>query len=172
MKSIVVTLRGTDRPGLVKLVSDCAMSFGANWADSVMANFAGQFCGAIHLEIQDAKAAELAAALNAISSSSLKVEAICVDRPTQFAGKTVRLELVGNDRPGIVNTISNQLALHGANIVKMNTAISSAPMSGGSLFSVQATIVLDEKSDTQKLQAALEGLADELMVDLTLESAT
>lgn len=41
MTSLVVTLIGPDRPGMVNAVSDQATAHGANWTDSLMANFAG-----------------------------------------------------------------------------------------------------------------------------------
>lgn len=169
MTSLVVTVLGPDRPGLVKLISDCASSHEANWADCVLANFAGQFCGAIHLEVPEEKHQALVAALQALRAQGLTLQVLQVKEPAATKGRMMKLDLVGNDRPGIVKAISSQLALHGANIVKMSSSVSSAPMSGGTLFSVHALIMLDESQDSQDLRKALEDLADELMVDLELE---
>lgn len=163
-------MRGDDRPGLVNRISDCAISHGANWADSALATFAGQFCGAIHLEAEDAKAPSLIEALLALNEPTFKVDAARVSRAPMVTGRTLVLDLIGNDRPGIVNAITSQLALLGANIQKMNTVVSSAPMSGDSLFSVHAVIMLNEDADVNELRKSLEGLADELMVDLSLAS--
>ncbi len=171
MKSIVVTVRGKDRPGLVKLISDCATACGANWTDSILANFAGQFCGAIHLQVQDSKASTLAAALESLKVADLVLDVARANESDHRQAKSISLELVGNDRPGIIKAISNQLTLHGANIVKMTSSVTSAPMSGGSLFCCQAVIVLDETSSVQDLQSSLESLADELMVDLKFANA-
>jgi hypothetical protein len=60
MTSLVVTLIGPDRPGMVKAVSDKATDHGANWADSLMANFAGQFAGIVHLDVPPARCEALA----------------------------------------------------------------------------------------------------------------
>jgi len=51
MKSLVVTLIGPDRPGIVSLVSERAQGFGANWAGSRLASLAGQFAGMVHFEV-------------------------------------------------------------------------------------------------------------------------
>ena len=49
--SLVVTVMGPDRPGIVSLLSAKAQGFGANWAGSRMASLAGQFAGMVHFEV-------------------------------------------------------------------------------------------------------------------------
>ncbi|MEO6565174.1 MAG: formyltransferase family protein, partial [Casimicrobiaceae bacterium] len=49
--SLVVTVIGPDRPGIVSLLSAKAQGFGANWAGSRMASLAGQFAGMVHFEV-------------------------------------------------------------------------------------------------------------------------
>ncbi len=49
--SLVVTVMGPDRPGIVRLLSDKAQRFGANWTDSRMARLAGEFAGMVHFEV-------------------------------------------------------------------------------------------------------------------------
>ena len=41
--SLILTLIGPDRPGLVSVVSACAGAHGANWMESRLARLAGQF---------------------------------------------------------------------------------------------------------------------------------
>ena len=43
--SLIVTIVGPDRPGLVNLISDRVTALGGNWLESRMANLAGQFAG-------------------------------------------------------------------------------------------------------------------------------
>ena len=74
MQSLVITVVGPDRPGVVRALSDKAAEFGANWTDSVMANFAGQFAGIVHLQVPADKSAALQAALLAIDSETLHVQ--------------------------------------------------------------------------------------------------
>src|SRR4029453_5319849 len=71
--SLVVTVVGPDRPGIVNQVSDAARRFDANWAGSRMASLAGQFAGIVHFEVADAKADALAGALRELGSSGLQV---------------------------------------------------------------------------------------------------
>ena len=61
--SLVVTVVGPDRPGIVNQLSDVARRFGANWAESRMASLAGQFAGIVHFEVGERDADALASAL-------------------------------------------------------------------------------------------------------------
>ena len=104
--SLVLTVIGSDRPGIVNLLSDVAQRFGANWAGSRMASLAGQFAGIVHFEVPDQNAEPLARALRGLGSSGLHVVIAMGDSSAVPAGqRIVRLELVGNDRPGIVRDL-------------------------------------------------------------------
>ena len=59
-KSLVLTVIGRDRPGIVNRISDVAQRFGANWAGSRMAGLAGQFAGIVHFQVPEDKVGPLA----------------------------------------------------------------------------------------------------------------
>ncbi len=168
--SLVVTVVGPDRPGLVSAISDQAALFGANWADSLMANLAGQFAGILHLQVPSDNAAALIAALQTLESANMH---IVVTRATSakaatMATRRITLELVGQDCPGIIHTISRQLAANEVSIEKLTTRISSGAMSGEQMFHMDATLVLPTTLSDAVLRAALEGIANDLMVDISL----
>ena len=50
--SLILTLIGPDRPGLVSAVSACAGAHGANWMESRLTRLAGQFAGVVRLEVE------------------------------------------------------------------------------------------------------------------------
>ena len=83
-------------------------------------------------------------------------------------GRTLDLKLVGLDRPGIVREISQLLANSGANVEELSTDRTSAPMSGEMLFVAKARVRLPNDSDLANLRAALERLANDLMVEIRL----
>src|SRR5437870_5086012 len=115
--SLVITAIGADRPGIVNAVSDVARRFGANWAGSRMASLAGQFAGMVHFEVAADQADALAAALQALESTGLAIVIARSDPPSASgARRVVRLELVGQDRPGIVRDLSGSLATLGVSI--------------------------------------------------------
>jgi glycine cleavage system regulatory protein len=87
---------------------------------------------------------------------------------TAAAGqRQIALELVGHDRPGIIHSIATRLAEHGVSIDKMKTHIASGAMSGEQMFHLDAQLTIPQDLDTDQLQAGLESLANELMVDLS-----
>ena len=173
MTSLVVTLIGPDRPGLVSALSDKASAHGANWADSLMANFAGQFAGIVQLEVAAEKCAALIESLRALESPDLHVVVAQASGARRGpATRQLKLDLIGNDRPGIIHTISSQLARHGVSIEKLQTHVVSGAWSGEPMFQMSAQLTVPLTLDSDALRAGLEGLANELMVDITFDSNT
>ena len=171
IKSLVVTVIGPDRPGIVSLLADRARGFGANWAASRMASLAGQFAGMVHFEVPAENAGALANALAGLESAGLRV--VIAESDTKSARRNrriVRLELVGQDRPGIMRDLSTRLADRGVSIDELHTEIASAAMSAESLFKVKATLVVPDALSDDELRHGLEALANEMMVDISLGS--
>jgi glycine cleavage system regulatory protein len=173
LTSLVVTVIGQDRPGLVSLLSDCGKAKGASWAESRMASLAGQFAGMVRFEVDAENAEPLAAALADLESLGLRV-LIARGKGTTAGevGKMLKLDLVGQDRPGIIRDISRVLAEAGVSIEDLATRIVSGAMSGESLFEAQALLRVPASLATAELRSVLEGLANELMVDITLADST
>ena len=167
MISVVITLMGPDRPGLVSAVSDTAVEHGANWADSLMANFAGQFAGIVQLQVAQDRLDGLVQALRGLECPGLHIGvAVAAPTPSPGARRHLMLDLVGHDRPGIIHSISGQLARHGVSIEKLKTHIASGAMSGEQMFHMHAQLSVPPTLNLDDLRAGLEGLANELMVDL------
>ena len=80
----------------------------------------------------------------------------------------VELELVGHDRPGIVRHITEVIARLGVNIDELSTDVTAAPMSGGTMFTALARLEVPAGFDVDELRVALEKIAGDLMVDITL----
>ena len=168
--SLVVTVTGTDRPGIVNLLSDAAQRFGANWAESRMASVAGQFAGIVHFEVADGEAEQLANALRGLTSAGLQLVIARGDiSPPPGTRRMVRLELVGHDRPGIVRELSGSLARRGVSIDELHTEVASAAMSAERLFTIKALLQVPADLANEELRRELEALADEMMVDIEVE---
>ncbi|MCB1914877.1 MAG: ACT domain-containing protein [Rhodocyclaceae bacterium] len=169
--SLVITLVGTDRPGLVNALAARAAECGANWLESSMAQLAGKFAGVVRLSVAENDVGKLEAALRALEGDDLR---LTIERGAMAAaaGRTTRLELLGQDRPGIVREISAVLARHGASIEKLDTCCENASFSGEPLFRAEIAVQVPAGLEPASLKADLEALANELMVDLTLEGDT
>jgi glycine cleavage system regulatory protein len=158
---------GQDRPGLVEALSRTVADHGANWLESRLAHLAGHFAGMVRVSVPAERAQELAAALRALAGLRVQVET--ASAAPADGEPAVVLELLGQDRPGIVREVSHALALRGVNVEELETECESAPMSGETLFRARARLRLPPDLPIDALRETLEKLADELMVDVALE---
>jgi glycine cleavage system regulatory protein len=169
MPSLVLTLIGRDRPGIVEAVAQPIAAHGGSWLESRMAHLAGQFAGILLVEVGEAAVAPLTAALRELEGRGLRVVVEASPQPPDVGERrALDLDLVGLDRPGIVREISHVLAAHGANIEELTTDRTAAAMSGELLFRARARVQLPAGGEAARLRSALERLAGDLMVQLTL----
>ena len=161
--SLVLTVLGEDRPGLVE-------AHEGNWLESRMAHLAGQFAGILRASVPEGNAAALRTALQGLATHGLQVVVArsATDAPAPEA-RWLRLDLVGNDHAGIIRDLAHTLAQRGINIDELQTACTSAPMTGGMLFKATARLRVPQEVAVADLRTALEQLAHDLMVDITLE---
>ena len=170
MTDLVLTLIGPDRPGLVEAVASIVAEHGGNWLESRMTHLAGKFAGILRAELPPERVAAAVAALAALDGRGLKVVAEMASRAERAAPeRTMDLELLGLDRPGIVREIAQHLAANGVNVEELTTDRTSAPMSGEMLFEARAHVHVPAATDVAKLRAALERVASDLMVEVKLE---
>ena len=168
MATLVLTVLGDDRPGLVSAVSAALDSHAASWERSRMARLAGKFAGVVEVGVPDGAVDGLVTALEALSSTGLTVVVARTDAVAAEAPTRLTLDLVGSDRPGIVASISSLLADKGVSVEELETEVRDAPMAGGTLFEAHAVLVAPATLSTGDLRVALEALADELLVDVEL----
>ena len=76
------------------------------------------------------------------------------------------LDLLGQDRPGIIQDITEQLAHLNVNIEELESQIKEASMSGGVLFSAQLKLSLPKSLSPEEVQDSLESMSDQFMVDI------
>jgi glycine cleavage system regulatory protein len=167
---LVLTLIGRDRPGLVEALSAQVAKHGGNWEESRMAHLAGKFAGILRVSVPSAAASALAQALTGLEREGLRIVIESSEAESKSAGRRLRLELVGNDRAGIVRDISRALATRGVNVDELHTRCEDAPMGGGQLFRADAVLLAPAEIAIDDLRAQLEGLADDLMVELSLDA--
>jgi glycine cleavage system regulatory protein len=164
--TLVLTVVGDDRVGLIKALADVVSANGGNWERSHLAELEGTFAGVVLVTVPDQQAELLQAALAPLHGL-LEVSVRPTIAPTRLPTRYVRLELIGNDRPGIVAAVSDVLVRHGLGVAELQTATREAPMAGGLLFEASATIGVGADSDLDAVRADLERLASEILVDVS-----
>src|SRR5690606_3369450 len=113
---LVVTLNGGDRPGVVARVAGRARACGASWNESRFAHLAGRFAGVVRLDVPDDSLAALERALRELDTADLHVIVERGETAAPSARPRLELELLGQDRPGIVRDVTAVLARHSVNI--------------------------------------------------------
>ena len=172
LSTLVMTVIGADRPGLVQLVAACVADHGGNWLESRMCHLGGQFAGILRVEVAAERVDELVGALHRLEEKGLRVIVHAEQGATVMAsGSVAILELIGQDRPGILRSVSGVLATHGVNVEELASERVSAPMGGGTLFQVRAAVLVPANTPLAAVRADLEKIAADLMVDLKLQPA-
>ena len=170
--SIVLTIIAEDHPGIINTVSEVLYKYGGAWTESSMATLAGQFAGILLASVATDKADACVKELKGLGEQGIRVVArLSRTSPTQeIETRGYVLDLVGNDRRGIVHDITTILARHDINVQKLETVVESVAMGGGEVFRAKALLIVPVSTDIELLETELEDMANELMVDIRLES--
>jgi glycine cleavage system regulatory protein len=171
MALLVLSVVGSDRPGLTKALAAAVLSAGGNWLESHLSRLGGLYVGSVLVEIAADGVEGLSAAVRAVDDHGLEVRIAPAVEGHGALGEALQLGLVGQDRPGIVNQVSAALSGLNANIEAFKTWVSAEPHSGAPLFHMQARLRLPPDLPADKVQAALEAISAEIMVDISLTPA-
>jgi len=167
-KSLVITLIGDDRPGIVEAISKIIVEHNGEWVESRMANLGGKFAGILRANLPDDQCESFTDKLKS-SSEGLEISIEQVnDDAVSAPQQCYHLELIGQDRPGIIHRISTLLVNHGATVQELESEVVEASMSGEKLFKATITLCLADGRSEEELRRVLEQLADELIVDIEL----
>lgn len=169
MTSLVLTVIGPDKPGLVEMLAQTITDNKGNWLESGMSRLAGKFAGILITEVPEDNCEQLISALTALEAQGLKVIAERSEAPSgSTLTRSITLELIGHDKPGIVRDISSALAKRHVNVERLSTELVSGSMSAELLFKAEAELLAADDLDLDELQEALENIASDLMVDISL----
>lgn len=137
-----------------------------------MCKLGGQFAGIVRVEVPQEKCDALLGSLARLEKDGLHISA-CKESPEKDAAKGVvaTLELVGQDRPGILHQISRVLAQNGVNVEELSSDRVDAPMDGSMLFQARASVLLPSGVSISQLRSELEKIATDLMVDVSIMPA-
>jgi glycine cleavage system regulatory protein len=167
MAHLVLSVVGDDRAGLVNALADTVAAHGGNWERSELTELAGAFAGIVLVTVSDDRAHELTRALGDLDGL-LRVTAHSGAPVASPAGRVLTFTVLANDRPGIVRDVTSAVSAHALSIDGFTSRTLEAPMAGGTLFEASVTVRLPEHADAAPIVAALERLADEIQVDLSL----
>ncbi len=165
--ALIMTIIGPDQTGLVKGIAEAASSHGASWEQSHMSHLAGQFAGILRIVCPRETVDALISDMRALETTGLKIEIIQdASNPTEV-GQMLELDLIANDRSGLVNELAAAIDAAGCNIEELETEVQNSPWSGDLLFHATGIISLGDTSSRESLQENLEDLGLDFQVTLT-----
>lgn len=172
MTQLVLTAVGDEREGLVAALSEVVEAHGGNWLDSQFSRLAGKFAGIVLVDLPAEQVAAFTdAAAGLREQVGWRVETISAG-PGGGEGHEVEVHLLGLDRPGTVRQVTAALASQHVSIKTFHSWTRHAPEGGGVLFEARAVVTLPAGVEADAVRAALEPIADELMVDLEIAAPT
>lgn len=167
---IVLSVTGSDRPGLTSALADAVLEAGGNWQEGHFSRLGGLYVGSVLVEIDPGQVDQLKQAVSGIDSLGLHVvTSQAVDETTGDDGRPLLFELLGNDRPGIISQVTGVLAGLGVNIESLSSHEETGAWGGERLFRAQILATLPDGVSAEDAQHALEDISGELMVDFTFE---
>ena len=167
-RNVAISFVGQDRPGLIQSLADVVVSLSGNWLESRMSYLADKFAGVALVEVDEGHVDELNVRLSALEHLTVIIELTDTAEPA-LRTRSSNLNIVGPDRTGILNEVTQALAEVEVNVIEMETHIAAAPMSGELTFSADARVEVPDTVDIGDLVVKLNGIADNLGVDILLE---
>jgi glycine cleavage system transcriptional repressor len=171
---LVFTLTGTDRVGLVEEVTGALLSVGGNVETSRMSRLGGEFAMLVLVSLPDKQVAAAESALAHLTDSGYRVSFVetSPDAAAELAGwRPFRVAVHGADHEGIVHEIASGFSRRGITIKSMETGVSSAPLSGATLFDMSAVVLVPPAiADTEWIDAVVEA-GRQVNVDVEIEPA-
>ena len=164
---VILSALASDRPGLTSELAEAIQAAGGNWLESHLSRLGGSYVGSILVELPEGAREELERRVRTIDAAGLHVSIAPADRAAAETGPLLAVDLIGQDRPGIVREVTAVLAQLGVNIESFDTAAEIGAWQGESLFRASALVALPDGVSADDVQQALEAISGEVMVDFT-----
>ncbi|OIO69433.1 MAG: amino acid-binding protein [Zetaproteobacteria bacterium CG12_big_fil_rev_8_21_14_0_65_55_1124] len=168
MSSVLLSISGHDRPGIVRDVSEALLELDTNIEDSSMTALRGRFAMMLIVSLgSTAKLGELKAAMAHleqktglhVQSTELSDEEFALSAPEPDCVVTVN----GSDQPGIVHTVTDALASLDASVVDLSTR-SRQYQDGNTQYMMALEVAAGDSIPA--LRERLAKVADKLDVDI------
>jgi glycine cleavage system transcriptional repressor len=169
--SVVFTLTGPDRVGIVEEVTQVLVDLDCNVETSRMARLGGEFTILLAVSIPAEKRESLEHAFDHLASDGYRVCLSASDKSVAAiapGGAAYRIEVAGADHEGIVHEIARGLSQAGINIESMETGTVPSPISGTPLFTMSALVAVPAAIDDSDWLATLDEAGNQAGVDITV----
>lgn len=167
-ESLIVSFIGDDRPGVVRLIADVVARHGGSWQESRMSGLGGYFSGTARILISPDSLEALDRSLQSLEGITCIIRQLRETSPGKATQK-MKLDIVGPDRPGILQDVTSELVGYGINVIEMETEVRPASMSGELNFVADALVEVPKDVDIASLDKQLGTIARNLGLDILFE---
>jgi len=172
MTHFALTAVGRDRPGIVAAVSRALLDHSVNIEDSQMTILRGHFTMVLVVAPpegadMDRLRVDLDAVREQLDLEVLNLSALVEADPSAEPAPTHIVTLYGADHPGIVHAATSVLAERGVDITDLTTKL-VAEDADPPIYALMMEIAPPQGADAGELESALQGVAGEQGVDLTM----
>ena len=164
---VILSVAGSDRPGLTQALADAVLAAGGNWLESHLSRLGGTYVGSVLVALDPGKLPALESHIRGVDASGLRVSIVPAGDEPEAQGQPLWIELVGQDRPGIVREVTAVLSDLGVNIEEFSTGTENSAWSGEMLIRMNALVIVPPRTSAEDVQSALEAISGEIMVDFT-----
>ena len=167
-KNIILSIIGSDKPGIVSDISKIVKNHSGNIEKSRMIRLGDFFTIMVLISIDENHIANLQSKLSDLSNYQVSIHETEKNPIDNLDENIHTVHLNGIDNEGLVYKVTNELAKLDINIEELKTDRTNAPMSGLALFSLTAKIKHPELN-YEILKKKMDALADELEVNIIIE---
>ncbi len=171
--SIVFTITGSDRPGVVDTVTEILLAHGGNVEASRMARLGGVFAMLLMVSLPIDRSSDLPFINEKLVEHGFQITSSLTERAygKRYPGwLPFQIEVKGADHEGIIHQVAHYLSKCGINIESMDTRVVPAPMSGTPIFIMTSLVYVPPELLDKDWIDELEDEANSLEVDLKVES--
>ncbi len=168
---IVLTLAGPDRVGIVEDVTSVLLGLDGNVSTSRTVRLGGEFAILMLVSIPAESLALVESAFSGLKTQGYTLctrAAAALDIHEHEGWVPYHIEVTGADHEGIVHDIAAGLSARGVTIESMDTGTSTAPVSGITLFSMTALVLVPPALAFGDWEPELAAAADHANVDLAI----
>ena len=167
--NIILSVIGPDKSGIVSDISKIVKNYSGNIEKSRMVRLGNFFTIMVLITINENNIDSLNKEFNNYSDYQISIHKLKNNlKDDDLGSNTHTIHLNGFDNEGLVYRMTTELAKLDINIEELETSITNAPMSGLTLFSLEAKIS-HPKLNYDILKKKMDNLASKLDINILLE---
>ncbi|WP_417347339.1 glycine cleavage system protein R [Ferrimonas sp.] len=162
MDKWIASVIGEDYPGITETLAQILKDNGANWLDASLRRVGDRYAGIIELELPKENSDALKRQLADVPKLSIVLQPVA---PKSQPVLQFQVEVIGNDRPGIVAAVTQILKANHANIEQLESDLDTANHTGVPLFRLNILLAAPDEASLDRIEQELFTLGDDLMVE-------